>query len=238
MRKKKEKKPPEAIGPHPLNLGVERGKGTEVMAGALVAGGVSVEVLLVVLLGGPPLASRSDLGDDGVLPPLLIGEVGDLAGSLFLVVGVVVDGGAVLGAGVGALAVQAGGVVEAVEELEELAVGHLVRVIDDLRGLGMASLAAADGAVRRVVEVAANVADLAVEQALAGKVLAVEGLGAPEAAGGDGAALGAVGDRARSEGGGHWGGGGVGEGADEAAEQGHQGDGEGEDEERGVGEEG
>ncbi|KAJ3472206.1 hypothetical protein NLG97_g11191 [Lecanicillium saksenae] len=57
-----------------------------------------------------------------------------------------------------------------------------------------ASLAAADGAVAGISEVAANVADLGVEEALAGKVATVEVLGAPEAAGRDGAELRAVGD--------------------------------------------
>lgn len=57
-----------------------------------------------------------------------------------------------------------------------------------------ASLAAADGAVGRVGQVAADEADFGVDEALAGKVLAVEVLGAPVAAGGDGAALGAFGD--------------------------------------------
>lgn len=79
----------------------------------------------------------------------------------------------------------------------------------------------ADGAVRRILQVAADVADLTVQKALAAKVLAVQVLGAPEAARGDGAALRRVGD----------GGGGVGrhgeargvrEGADEAGEEGRQ----------------
>lgn len=86
------------------------------------------------------------------------------------------------------------------------------------------SLAAADGAVGGVVEVAADVADLSVEEALAGKVFAVEVLCAPEAARGDGAALGAVGD-GRSGGGGVRGDGEAGggcEGAEEAGEEGRE----------------
>lgn len=84
-----------------------------------------------------------------------------------------------------------------------------------------AGLAAADGAVRRVVQVAADEADLCVNQALAGKVSAVQVLGAPVAAGGDGAALGAFGDGGRSGGrrfGGDGEAGGGGEGAGEAGE--------------------
>lgn len=65
------------------------------------------------------------------------------------------------------------------------------------------SLSAAHGAVGRVLQVAADVADLCVDEALVGKVLAVEVLGAPEAAGRDGAEL-----RVGGDGGG--GGGGVG----------------------------
>lgn len=90
------------------------------MARALVAGGVSIEVQLVVLLSSPPLASGSKLGDNAVLPPLLVCLGGDLARNLLLLGVVVVDGRAVLGAGVGALLVEGCGIVHAVEKFEEL----------------------------------------------------------------------------------------------------------------------
>lgn len=83
------------------------------------------------------------------------------------------------------------------------------------------SLSAADGAVRRVVQITTDEADFGVNQALAGKVSAVEVLGAPVAAGGDGAALGAFGDGGSGCGGGFRGdgeAGGSGEGAGEAGE--------------------
>lgn len=112
-------------------------EGTQEVAGALVAGRVVVEVELVVLLGGPPLAGGRNLGDDLAVPPLLVGLGGDLARDLFLLGVVVVDGGAVLRAGVGALGVEGRGVVELVEELEELAVGDLLGVKDDLGGFGV-----------------------------------------------------------------------------------------------------
>lgn len=107
------------------------------MARALVASRVSVEVELVVLLGSPPLASGSKLGDDAVLPPLLVGLGGDLTGNLLLLRVVVVDGRAVLGAGVGTLLVEGCGVVHAVEEFEELLVRDLFGVEDDLGGFGV-----------------------------------------------------------------------------------------------------
>lgn len=116
---------------------LERLKGPQVVAGALVARRVVVEVQLVVLLGGPPPAGGGNLGDDGALPPLLVGLGRDLAGDLLLLGVVVVDGGAVLGPRVGTLGVEGGGVVELVEELEELAVRDLLGVKDDLGGLGV-----------------------------------------------------------------------------------------------------
>ena len=56
------------------------------------------------------------------------------------------------------------------------------------------SAARAHGAVAGALGVAANVTDAGVEQALAAKVFAVHVLDAPEAAGGEGALLRAVGD--------------------------------------------
>ena len=109
------------------------------VARALVASRVAVQVLLVVLLGGPPLAGRGDLGDDAAMVPLVVGLPRDLLGPLLLVLVVVVDGGAILGTRVGALAVKGGGVMGAVEELQELAVGDLGRVVEDLYSLGVCS---------------------------------------------------------------------------------------------------
>lgn len=73
-------------------------------------------------------------------------------------------------------------------------------------------------------------------------MLAVEGLGAPEATGGDGAPLRTLGEG--SSGGGVWGdrhASGVGEGSEESRKQGrqsHEGDEDGEEEKRSVGKEG
>lgn len=54
--------------------------------------------------------------------------------------------------------------------------------------------APAYGAVRWVVEIASNVANLGVNKALVGEVAAIKMLGAPEATGSNGAALGALGN--------------------------------------------
>lgn len=96
-------------------------------------------------------------------------------------------------------------------------VSYAVR-LEEGRGRRTASFASADDLVAGVVEVAARVPDLGVDEALAGEVLAVEVLGAPEAAGGDGAALGGCAACAAVRGEGEAGG--VGEGADEACEEG------------------
>ncbi|KAI6761358.1 hypothetical protein HG531_001911 [Fusarium graminearum] len=58
----------------------------------------------------------------------------------------------------------------------------------------VAILAAADGAIARVLKITTNVADLCVDKTLVSKVPAVEVLGAPEAACGHGAALSALGN--------------------------------------------
>lgn len=77
----------------------------------------------------PPLARGQDLRDDLTLPPLLVDELGNFTGNLLLLCVVVEDAGAVLRAGVWALAVRGCGVMHLVEEFEELAVGDLRRVI-------------------------------------------------------------------------------------------------------------
>lgn len=59
-----------------------------------------------------------------------------------------------------------------------------------------AGFATAYSAVGRIIQVAANIANLGIQQALAGKALAVDVLGAPEAAGCNGAELCALGDGA------------------------------------------
>lgn len=59
------------------------------------------------------------------------------------------------------------------------------------------SLSAANSAVARIVEIAADVANLAVQETLAREMSPVQVLCPPEAAGGDGAALCALGDRGR-----------------------------------------
>lgn len=95
------------------------------VTGTLIATGVPVQVLLVILLSGPPLARGRNLRHDTIMPPLLVRLLRHLLCDLLLLLIVVIDGGAVLGTGVGALTVEGGGVVGAVEEFDELAVGDL-----------------------------------------------------------------------------------------------------------------
>lgn len=89
----------------------------------------------MIRLGVPPFRHGRNLRRDGaVLPPLLLDALGHVAGDAGLVVVMVVDAAAVLGADVGALAVGGGGVVHLVEELEQLAVGDFGGVECDLQG--------------------------------------------------------------------------------------------------------
>jgi hypothetical protein len=91
--------------------------------GALVATRVDVQVLLVVGLCIPPLASGQDLsGNLALLPPLLLDLLCYFSCDLVLRVVVGKDAAAVLGSDVGALTVFGGGVVHLVEELEQFLV--------------------------------------------------------------------------------------------------------------------
>lgn len=107
------------------------------MARALVPGGVIVQVLLMIRLGGPPLPCGRQLGHNLTLPPLLVCQTGDFPCDPLLLLIVIVDGRAVLWAGVGALLVEGCGVVRAIEELEEVEVGYLLGIVDDLSSFGV-----------------------------------------------------------------------------------------------------
>lgn len=91
----------------------------------------------MILLCIPPLSCRQNLRHDAALPPLVVDLLGDVA-CLLLLLGIVEeDGGAVLRACVGPLAVRGGGVVHLVEEFEEGAVGYFCGVVDYLEGFGV-----------------------------------------------------------------------------------------------------
>lgn len=104
---------------------------------ALVSTGIVVQILLVVGLGIPPLSSLQYLCDDLALVPLLVRLLGDVLCNLLLLLVVVEDAAAVLRADVGALAVGGGGIVHAVEVLDQAAVGDLGGVEDDLERFGV-----------------------------------------------------------------------------------------------------
>src|SRR5690606_2228152 len=96
------------------------------------------QVLLVVGLGEVEGAGGGDLGGDGAVAGggqgLLVGLAGGL-GRLALGLGVGVDGRAVLGADVVALAHALGGVVGLPEDAQKPLVGDLGGVVDDADGL-------------------------------------------------------------------------------------------------------
>src|SRR2546423_11014039 len=90
------------------------------------------------------------------------------------------DHRAVLVADVPALTVELGRVVLAPEDVEQLLVGDLLRVVGDLDDLGMAGRVRADVLVGRVLERAALVTGFGLRDAVE---LAERRLDAPEAAG-------------------------------------------------------
>lgn len=91
-----------------------------------------VQVFLVVVFRIIPLRCALDLGGDRLaLVPLVSDLLFDLLRDLQLLVVFGEDGRPVLRAGVGALSVQRRRVVHLEEELNQLSIGHSVRVKDD-----------------------------------------------------------------------------------------------------------
>ncbi len=126
----------------------------------LEVGGVLLVVLLVVILGGIKRARRDELGDDGLVVLAGFDERGlAVLGGLLFVVVAVENGGAVLGARVGELAVDRRGVDVVPEHVEQLRVGHFLRVVEHLDGFRMAGFAAGNVLVARRGGLAAGVAD-------------------------------------------------------------------------------
>lgn len=119
--------------------------------------GVFGEVVLVILFGGVEVFEGLDPGDDLSLQPFLhLGGhfLGDL--SLFFVL--VEDGGTVLTAEIGSLAVEGGGVVDGVEDLQQVPVADLAIVVEYFDHFGVAGGVGADFFVGRVCNVAVGVA--------------------------------------------------------------------------------
>lgn len=120
-----------------LNHSLQRWEGSQEVRGALVASGVMVQILLMIILSIPPAPRGRDLGHDAALVPLLVGLLRHLARHPLLLLAVVVDGAPVLRARVRALPVRRRRVVQPVEELEDLAVGDLRRVVVQLQAFGV-----------------------------------------------------------------------------------------------------
>ena len=118
----------------PPGLGL--GQGANKVRGTLVAAGVLDKVLLVVVFGVVPDLERLDLGDDVVVGvPRLLRLVAGGKRRLLLLLGLVVDATAVLGALVGTLAVDGGGVVHSEEKVQDLQQRQLRRFVRDLETL-------------------------------------------------------------------------------------------------------
>lgn len=124
--------------PPPRLLALERRELPQIVARALIAPGVLVQVKLVIRLGVPPLAGGQHLGDDLALGPPLVPDGRRHAARHSLLLRVVVeDAAAVLAASVRALRVRRRRVVHAVEELEQFAVRQLRRIVVHLQGFGV-----------------------------------------------------------------------------------------------------
>lgn len=104
-----------------------------ILAWTLIATWILVQIKLMIGFRVPPFSGRQDLGGNlAVLPPLLLHFLCDVFCD-FLLLGVVIeDGAAVLGSNVWTLPVQSSRIVHLVEEFDELAVGDLLGIEDDL----------------------------------------------------------------------------------------------------------
>jgi hypothetical protein len=116
------------------------------LARALVATRIFIQVELMVSLRIPPFTSRENLsGDLAIPPPLLLHFVSDILGNFLLLLIVEEDAAAVLCASVATLPVQGSRVVHFVEELDELAVRDFFGVEYDLERFGVCSSYVSNG---------------------------------------------------------------------------------------------
>lgn len=162
------------------------------MRRAMIATRVDKEILLVVGLCIIPLSRTLDLGGDRfALVPLLCHLLFDFSCNLQLFIVLGVDGGAILRAGVCALAVQGCRVVHLEKVLDELTVGHSFRVEDDQQGFGVAGAPGADIIIAGRFGVPTSISDSAIEKTLAvTPIFAIQFFEAPETAPGKDGSLG------------------------------------------------
>src|SRR5438445_5025583 len=86
--------------------------------------GVALEVVLVIFLSGVKRPQRLELGDQRAAIIAAGAHLGHhLLGGLFLLGRVVIDGRAILGADIGALAVEGSGVVNGKKHFQDVLVG-------------------------------------------------------------------------------------------------------------------
>lgn len=107
------------------------------LAWALVTTGVQICVLLMVRLCVPESSRRQDLCRDVSVPPLLVRLLCNLLCHLLLLLVVVEDAASIMVASVWALSVLGRRVMHFVEILDQGAVGHLLRIVDDLKRFGI-----------------------------------------------------------------------------------------------------
>src|SRR5450759_3334470 len=119
-----------------------------------------LQITLVVILGGIKRGSLGDLGDDRTAESTARLETRlRLLGRALMLGRVVENGGAVLGAHVGILAVECRRVVILPEHVEKLVVAHFGRIVFHLHHLGVSRSSGAHISVCRVSQCAAEVAD-------------------------------------------------------------------------------
>src|SRR5690606_20474957 len=120
-----------------------------------------LEVALVMVLRAPEPLERSQLGHDRIVIEVAAGQVvHEASHRLALRLVAVVDRGTVLRADIVTLAVQGRGIVHGEEDREDVLEPDAIAVEGHLDHFGMAGLAAADGLVGGIRDLAAGIAGL------------------------------------------------------------------------------
>jgi len=165
---------------HSLPLLIQRRETPQKVTGTFIASNIVLQIFLMIILGIPPLTRRQDLRNNLPLPPLLIRLSRHIPRDSLLLRIMIENPRSILRTSIWTLAVRGRGVVHLVEEFEQLAIGHLIRVKCNLKGFGMSSTTRANCAIARTLGITANIPYSRIIQSLPFKLFPIHVFDAPE----------------------------------------------------------